>query len=144
MRKYTCICLHLFYYGGPQKVGSRSWSRYVQLCTCQLTVQRTTLVGAFEIGFRIIVYKRHETRETLTLTVTVIRNPNTNTNLYGKLFESDYNDYWHASFCCTVSQQAHICTYLDNDLVGTITKMPNYLSKFITSVAFRISARKIS
>ena len=78
-------------------VGTRSWSRYVQLCACQLTVQRTTLVGAFEIRFPTLVHKQHETQETLTVTATVTPNP------YGKLFEFDYNHYWHASFRCTVS-----------------------------------------
>ena len=67
-------------------VGTRSWSRYVEMCASYLTIQRTTLVGAFEIRFRTLVYEQLETRETLTLTPT----PNPN----GKLFESDY---WHAS-----------------------------------------------
>ena len=70
-------------------VGTRSWSRYVQICACYLTIQRTTLVGAFEIRFRTLVYEQLETRETLTLTPTLIPNSN------GKVFESDY---WHASW----------------------------------------------
>ena len=55
------------------------------MCACYLTIQRTTLVGAFEIRFRTLVYEQLETRETLTLilTPTLIPNPN------GKLFESD-------------------------------------------------------
>ena len=73
-------------------VGTRSWSRYVQMCASYLTIQRTTLVGAFEIRFRTLVYEQLETRETLTLTPTLTPNPNPNPN--GKLFESDY---WHAS-----------------------------------------------
>ena len=51
-------------------VCTRSWSRYVQMCACYLTIQRTTLVGAFEIRFRTLVYEQLETRETLTLTLT--------------------------------------------------------------------------
>ena len=62
------------------------------MCACYLTIQCTTLVGAFEIRFRTLVYEQLETRETLTLTLTptltLIPNPN------GKLFESDY---WHVS-----------------------------------------------
>ena len=53
----------------------------IQMCACYLTIQRTILVGAFEIRFRTLVYEQLETRETLTLTP--IPNPN------GKLFESD-------------------------------------------------------
>ena len=56
-----------------QLVGTRSWSRYVQMCASYLTIQRTTLVGAFEIRFRTLVYEQLETRETLTLTL--IPNP---------------------------------------------------------------------
>ena len=73
-------------------VGTRSWSRYVQMCASYLIIQWTTLVGAFEIRFRTLVYEQLETRETLTLTLTPNPNPNPNPN--GKLFESDY---WHAS-----------------------------------------------
>ena len=42
----------------------------IQMCACYLTIQRTTLVGAFEIRFRTLVYEQLETRETLTLTLT--------------------------------------------------------------------------
>ena len=52
------------------RAGTRSWSRYVQMCASYLTIQRTTLVGAFEIRFRTLVYEQLETRETLTLTLT--------------------------------------------------------------------------
>ena len=38
------------------------------MCASYLTIQRTTLVGAFEIRFRTLVYEQLETRETLTLT----------------------------------------------------------------------------
>ena len=50
-------------------VGTRSWSRYVQMCASYLTIQRTTLVGAFEVHFRTLVYEQLETRKTLTLTL---------------------------------------------------------------------------
>ena len=65
-------------------VATRLWSRFVQICACYLTIQPTTLVGAFEIRSRTLVYEQLETRESLTLT------PNPN----GKLVESDY---WYAS-----------------------------------------------
>ena len=83
-------------------VGTRSWSRYVQMCPSYLTIQRTTLVGIFEICFRTLVYEQLETRETLTLTPTL--NPNSN----GKLFESDY---WHAS-CLLYCKQADTHLYI--------------------------------
>ena len=41
----------------------------IQMCACYLTIQRTILVGAFEIRFRTLVYEQLETRETLTLTL---------------------------------------------------------------------------
>ena len=47
-------------------------------------------------------------------------NPNPNPNPNGKLFESDYTGTQVVR--CTVSQQTHICTYLDHDLVGTPTR----------------------
>ena len=65
------------------------------MCASYLTIQRTTLVGAFEIRFRTLVYEQLETRETLTVTPTPTLTPNPNPNPNGrKLFESDY---WHAS-----------------------------------------------
>ena len=101
-----------------KKVGTRSWSRYVQMCASYLTIQRTTLVRAFEIRFRTLVYEQLETRETLTLT------PNPN----GKLFESDY---WHASCPLYCKLEAHICTYLDHGLVGTVKKVSPQNGGFI-------------
>ena len=87
--------------GGHFTVGTRSWSRYVQMCASYLTIQRTTLVGAFEICFRTLVYEQLETRETLTLTPTGnCLNLSTGTQVVH----------------CTVSLQTHICTYLDHDL----------------------------
>ena len=44
-------------------------SRDVQMCACYLTIQRTTLVGVFEIRFRTLRYEQLEARETLTLTL---------------------------------------------------------------------------
>ena len=73
-------------------VGTTSWSRYVQMCASYLTIQRTTLVGAFEICVRTLVYEQFETRETLTLTLTPNLTLTTNPN--GKLFGSNS---WHAS-----------------------------------------------
>ena len=58
-----------------QGVGTRLWSRYVQMCASYLTIQRTTLVGAFEIRFQTLVYEQLEARETLTLTPTLTPNP---------------------------------------------------------------------
>ena len=48
------------------RVGTSSWSRYVQMCASYLTIQHTTLVGTFEIRFRTLVYEQLETRETFT------------------------------------------------------------------------------
>ena len=53
-----------------QRVGTSSWSRYVQMCASYLTIQHTTLVGTFEIRFRTLVYEQLETRETFTLSLT--------------------------------------------------------------------------
>ena len=33
------------------------WSRYVQMCASYLTIQRTTLVGTFEIRFRTLQWR---------------------------------------------------------------------------------------
>ena len=56
----------LLFWDTNMAVGTKSWSRYVQMCASYLTIQRTTLVGAFEIRFQTLVYKQLETRETLT------------------------------------------------------------------------------
>ena len=65
-RKKFYQVTHLVY-----PVGTRSWSRYVQMCASYLTIQLTTLLGAFEIRFRTAVYEQLETRETLNLTLTL-------------------------------------------------------------------------
>ena len=59
------------------------------------TIQRTTLLDAFEIRFQTVVYELLETRETFTLTptLTLTMTPTPTRNPNGKLFESDY---WHA------------------------------------------------
>ena len=86
-RKKFYLFTHLVY-----PVDSRSWSRYVQMYASYLTIQRKTLLDAFEIRFQTVVYELLETRETFTLTPTLTMTPTRNPN--GKLFESDY---WQAS-----------------------------------------------
>ena len=72
---------------GGQWVGTRSWSRYVQMCSSYLTIQRTTLVGAFEIRFRTLVYEQLEGRETLTLTLTLTLSLTTTLTLTGNCLD---------------------------------------------------------
>ena len=90
------------------------------MCASYITIQRTSLISAFEIRFRTLVYEQLETQETLNLTLTLTPNlplpllltlnpnPNLNLNPNGTLFESDY---WHAScslYCKLVGAHLYI------------------------------------